>query len=407
MASDEERALSGVRVVDLSQFEAGPAATLLLGWLGAEVIKVERPRVGEQGRRARRRPDGEDGLRWMLLNANKKSVTLDMKDPRGSQLLEELLRHADVLVENFGPGAMERLGFSEERVAQINPALIYARVKGFGAGRFADYVSVDPIGQATAGAMSLTGDSDGKPVRVGVNIADSGTALHATVGILAALHQRSSTGKGQVVRVNLQDSVANMCRVAFGLPLESGQPSPRSGSGHNQSAPSGLYPCSPGGPNDYCMIYTIITEPEGTRQWLGVLRAMGREDLTRDPRFNTREARQENRAAVDELVTNWTRERTKHEVMEALLAQGVPAGAVNDTLDVVRDRDFSERGMIVDVQHPTQGSVKMLGMPITLSESPTPTTPAPLLGADNVSLFTGLLGLDEEEVTALHEDGII
>lgn len=405
--STSERALSGIRVVDLSQFEAGPAATQLLGWLGADVIKVERPGSGEQGRRARRRPDGSDGLRWMLLNANKSSVTLDMKAPRGREVLEDLLRHADVLVENFGPGAMERLGLSEERVAELNPGLVYARVKGFGAGRFEGFVSVDPIAQATAGAMSLTGPPDGPPTKIGMNVADAGTALHAAVGILAALHQRTRTGMGQVVRVNLQDSVANMCRVAYAQPLEAEVASERTGNDYTQSSPSGLFPCAPGGPNDYCLVYSIITEPEGTRQWHGILRAMGREDLRDDPRFATAAARREHAEAVDELVTAWTRGRSKHEVMGALLEQGVPAGAVNDTLEVTRDPDFIARDMIVEVPHPRQGVVPVIGMPITLSASPAPTTAAPELGAHTESVLAGLLRLSSGEIDELRSAGIV
>ncbi len=407
MEPGTERALSGVRVVDLSQFEAGPAATQLLGWLGAEIIKVERPGGGEQGRRARRRPDGSDGLRWMLLNANKSSITLDMKDPRGRELLEALLREADVLVENFGPGAMERLGFSEERVAELNPKLVYARVKGFGAGEFENFVSVDPIAQATAGAMSLTGPADGPPTKVGMNVADAGTALHAAVGILAALHHRTRTGLGQVVRVNLQDSVANMCRVAFAQPLEAEVASARTGNSYNQSTPSGLYPCAPGGPNDYCLIYTIITEPEGTRQWHGILRAMNREDLVPDPRFATAAARRQNAEIVDELVSAWTQTRSKRDVMRALLAQGVPAGAVNDTLEVTRDPDFIGRHMVVEVAHPSQGAVPMIGMPITLTSSPSPTTPAPELGAQTDAVLTRLLGLSTADIADLRSAGIV
>ncbi|MBM7516954.1 formyl-CoA transferase [Nocardioides nitrophenolicus] len=393
--------------MDLSQFEAGPAATQLLGWLGAEVIKVERPGGGEQGRRARRRPDGSDGLRWMLLNANKSSLTLDMKEPRGREVLEALLRKADVLVENFGPGAMERLGFSEERVAELNPALVYARVKGFGAGEFEGFVSVDPIAQATAGAMSLTGPPDGPPTKVGMNVADAGTALHAAVGILAALHHRTRTGLGQVVRVNLQDSVANMCRVAFAQPLETQVASARTGNSYNQSAPSGLYPCAPGGANDYCLIYTIITEPEGTRQWHGILRAMEREDLRDDARFATAAARRQHSDLVDELVSAWTRGRTKREVMRELLAQGVPAGAVNDTLEVIRDPDFIARDMVVEVEHPTQGPLTTVGMPITLTASPAPTAPAPELGAQTEAVLAGLLGLAAADIESLRAAGVV
>src|SRR5438105_103525 len=292
-------ALEGVRVIDLTQFEAGTSCTETLAWLGADVIKVERPGTGEQGRHASADDSELDSWYFMLLNANKRSVTLDIRREAGRAMLDRLIQGGDVMVENFAPGAIERLGFDYERVRQLNPGLVYVQIKGFPPdGVYGDFLSFDPIGQAAGGAVSLTGDSSGAPVKPGPTIGDTGTGLHAAIGVLAALHQRPRTGQGQRIEVTMQEAVVNYCRISFARQLLTGRPAERWG---NQSqlgltAPSNVYPCRPGGPNDYVFVYTTRAS---NRHWERLLDVIGRPELKGDPRFADPEHRARHCAAVD------------------------------------------------------------------------------------------------------------
>ncbi|HKF78203.1 MAG TPA: CoA transferase, partial [Candidatus Dormibacteraeota bacterium] len=247
-----EAALSGIRVVDLTQFEAGPSCTETLAWLGADVVKVEPPGRGEQGRGASTDQPGLDSYYFLLLNANKRSVTLNLRHPEGTAIMRELLRHADVFVENLRPGSVERLGLGYEAVRELNPRLVYAQVKGFPAdGPYGEFLSFDPIGQAVGGAVSLTGTPDGRPLKPGPTIADTGTGLHCAIGILAALHQRERTGLGQRVEVAMQEAVINYCRISYARQALTGRGAERAGnrSQLGLTAPSDVFPCRPGGPN--------------------------------------------------------------------------------------------------------------------------------------------------------------
>ncbi|MCC2676593.1 MAG: formyl-CoA transferase, partial [Ramlibacter sp.] len=251
-----ETALEGVRVLDLTQFEAGTSCTETLAWLGADVIKVEEPKRGDQGRVQDR--NGVDSPYFILLNANKRSITCNLKSEEGRAVFRELVKTADVVIENFGPGVIERLGFGWDDIHAINPRTIFAQIKGFGPGSpYANFLSFDMIAQAVGGAMSLTGDADGRPLRPGVTIGDTGTGLHCAIGILGALLQRAMTGRGQRVQVAMQDAVINFSRIAFATQASTGKPAPRTG---NQSvlatsAPSESYRCKGDGPNEYCFIY--------------------------------------------------------------------------------------------------------------------------------------------------------
>ncbi|MBN9265196.1 MAG: CoA transferase, partial [Hyphomicrobium sp.] len=252
-------ALAGIKVVDLTQFEAGTSITETLAWLGADVIKIENPVGGEQGRGASTDIKGVDSYYFMLLNANKRSVTLNLKDARGKDMLRKLIAKADIFAENFAPGVIEKLGFSYEEVSRINPRIIYATVKGFGKGSpYEKHLAFDMIAQAAGGVMSITGEGDGKPIKPGVTLGDTGTGLHACIGVLAALYQRTATGRGQKVEVAMQDAMVNYCRIAYASQLLHKKPCPRMG---NQgvlgtNAPSDVFKCKPGGPNDYVYIYT-------------------------------------------------------------------------------------------------------------------------------------------------------
>jgi formyl-CoA transferase len=401
-------ALDGVVVLDLTQFEAGTVCTETLAWLGATVIKLERPGMGEQGRAAAADwPDG-DSYHFILLNANKKSVTADIKHPEGQALVRRLLERVDVFVENFRPGTIERLGFGYETVRSINPQIIYAQIKGFGSdGPYADFPAFDPVGQATGGAASITGEADGPPMRTGPNLADSGTGFHTAIGILAALYQRAMTGVGQRVEVAMQDVVINYCRPTYGRQLTDGEPAGRGGNEMPMApvSPCGAYPCHPGGPNDYVFIYT--SRWPGSSQWEQLLEVIGRKDVLNDPRFSTPESRYEHRDEVDSMISEWTRQKTKFEAMEKLGRADVPTGAVLSTVELAADPYLRERGTFVTVDHPVRGSILMPGFPIKMSASSVPVLPAPLLGQHNEEVYRDMLGIPADELKRLREAGVI
>jgi formyl-CoA transferase len=403
----ESPALSGVRVIDLTQFEAGPSCTETLAWLGADVIKVEVPGRGEQGRYASTDKEGVDSFYFMLLNANKRSVTLDLKHPDGQRIFERLLESADVVIENFGPGVMERLGFDYERVREINPRIIYAQIKGFAPdGPYADFLAFDMIAQAAGGAMSLTGEADGPPLKPGPNVGDTGTGLHMAIGILAALYQRQSTGVGQRLEVAMQEAVINYCRISFASQLSSGQPAARWGnrSQLGATAPSGVYPCRPGGPNDYVFVYTTRAN---NRQWERLLELIGQAHLKSDPRFKDPKTRTANADVIDRMITEWTSSRTKQESMEQLGAVGVPAGAVLDTVELTEDEHLNRRKTMVTIEHPVRGRLRIPGWPVKMERSEVEVVASPLLGQHNHDVYGGLLGMELDEIKKLEHEGVI
>lgn len=313
------KALDGVTVLDFTQFEAGTVCTQTLAWLGATVIKLERPGTGEQGRGASADREGVDSYGFIILNSNKKSVTVDVKKEKGKELVRRMLKKADVLVENFSPGVIERLGFDYETVRRVNPRVIYAQIKGFGSdGPYADFPAFDAIGQAAGVVASITGEENGPPLHAGANLADSGAGYHCAIAILAALFQRTMTGEGQKVEVAMQDVMINFSRSAWVRQLLTGEETPRVGNEMPMApvAPCGVYPCKPGGKNDYVFIYT--SRWPGSPQWKRLLEVIGRTDLIGDERFATPESRYEHKEEVDEIISDWTRQHTKYEAMEIL-----------------------------------------------------------------------------------------
>ena len=400
-------ALAGVRVVDLTQFEAGTSCTETLAWLGADVIKVEEPKRGDQGRSASTEREDADSYYFLLLNANKRSVTCNLKHPRGRELLCRLIEQADVFIENYGPGVIERLGFAYEEVRRVNPRIIYAQIKGFSRGSpYEQHLAFDMIAQAVGGAMSTTGEADGRPLKPGPTIGDTGTGLHAAIGILAALYQRQATGCGQRIEVAMQEAVINFCRIAYSSQLMWDKPAPRVGNRGvlGTNAPSEAYACKGGGPNDYCYIYTTRA---ANHHWERLLNVIGREDLIGDPRFADNKDRWQNRDAVDEVLMPWVSQHSKREVMEILGKAGVPAGAVFDTNELINDPFLRERGMFGTVKHPVRGDVTMPGWPVKMSASKVPLAPAPLLGQNNRQVYGELLGFSPEQVDALHAEEVI
>jgi crotonobetainyl-CoA:carnitine CoA-transferase CaiB-like acyl-CoA transferase len=374
-------ALSGVRVLDLTHQVAGPSCTLVLAFMGADVVKVVAP-----GSR-----DSFDALPFYLNNASKRSVAIDLKSEAGHELALELAGEADVLVENFSPGVIDRLGLGYEALAARNPLLVYAQVKGFARGSpYETFPCFDPVAQAVSGASSITGEPDGLPMKPGPDTADTGTGMVAAASIIAALYQRERTGRGQRVEVAMADHVATFLRIHYGWPIGRRRDTPRFGNGPpflEPTGPSDLYPTRPFGPNDYVQVHC------GTdQQWTRLLGVIGRQDLVGDPRYATMRSRGEHRAEVDELVSAWTRERTKLEAMEALGRAGVPAGAIRTTTEVIEDQDLRRRGIFRTVEHPTLGEVPIPGWPVLMSDSPVRVEAPPQPGEHTAEVLREWLG---------------
>ncbi|MFD5630883.1 formyl-CoA transferase [Streptomyces sp. NPDC127072] len=407
------KALEGIRVLDMTHVQSGPSATQLLAWLGADVLKLEAP-TGDITRRQLRDLPDVDSLYFTMLNSNKRSITLNTKTERGKQLLTELIGRCDVLVENFGPGAIDRMGFSWDRIREINPRIVYASIKGFGEGPYTNYKAYEVVAQAMGGAMATTGFEDGPPLATGAQIGDSGTGIHAVAGILAALFQRENTGRGQRVNVAMQHAVLNLCRVklrdqqrlAHGplaeYPNEDfGDEVPRSGNASGGGQPGWAVRCAPGGPNDY--VYVIV-QPVG---WQPITTLLGRPELAEDPEWATPEARLPKLAKMFQLIEEWTSTLPKMEVLERLNAHHIPCGPILSTKEIIEDTSLVANEMVVRVPHPERGEFVTVGSPLKLSDSPVDVTSPPLLGEHNEEVYVGELGLGDEELRLLRSSGVI
>ena len=395
-------ALAGIRIIDMTHNQAGPACTQMLAWLGAEVIKLEEPNRGDVARVNLRDDHDGDSLFFLVLNANKRSLTLNLKTDDGKALFKKLIGRADVLVENFSPGALDRLGLGYDVLEDLNPGLIYATIKGFGTyGPNSGYKSFEPIAQAMGGAMSVTGHPGGPPTFVWPSIGDSGTGMHLAIGILAALQQRHATGRGQQVEVAMQDAVVNLMRVSLRDHQRFGEPMPRTGNQLGRTVPGTTYPCDPGGPNDHVFIFA---QPQ---MWPAFVGAIGRPDLADDPKYATPEARWQNREALNALVAAWTRQRTKHEVMHLLAEAGVPCGACQDTGEVLADPHLKAREMIVDLDYPRRGTYQTPGCPIKLSRSPVAVNRPPELGEHTAAVLAKLCDVTAAELERLRRAGVV
>lgn len=408
-----EKALEGVRVLDMTHVQSGPSCTQILAWLGADVVKLEAP-TGDITRKQLRDVPDVDSLYFTMLNGNKRSITLNMKSDEGKRLFTEMLPKFDVLAENFGPGAVDRMGFTWDKLQEINPRLIYASIKGFGDGPYTHFKAYEVVAQAMGGSMSTTGFEEGPPLATGAQIGDSGTGIHTVAGILAALYQRQTTGRGQRVTVAMQHAVLNLCRVklrdqqrlAHGelkeYPNEEfGDTVPRSGNASGGGQPGWAVRCAPGGPNDY--IYVIV-QPVG---WEPITKLIGMPELADDPEWSTPEARLNKLDKMFQLIEEWSINHDKWDVLAKLNEHNIPCGPILSTKEIIEDSSLEENEMVVRVDHPERGEYTTVGCPIKLSGSATQVGRSPLLGEHNEDVYVRELGLTSDQFADLKSNGVI
>ncbi|MDE0006254.1 MAG: formyl-CoA transferase [Rhodospirillaceae bacterium] len=407
-----DKALSGVRILDMTHVQAGPTSSQLMAFLGADVIKVESP-WGDATRKQLVDIPGADSLYFTMLNCNKRSITLNLKNDRGKEIFTRLIESCDVVMENFGPGVLDRLGFSWEQVRKINPRIIMASIKGFGTeGPYAAFKAYENVAQAMGGAMSTSGMPDGPPVVTGAQIGDSGTGVHLMAGILAAIIQRERTGRGQYVECAMMDCVMNLVRVKWRdhqrldhgpLAEYSSQDfedfTPRAGNDSGGGQLGNAIQCKPGGPNDY--LYVVVQE----HVWNALANRIGGEELANDPRFVNIDVRRENQGEMWELLTEFASDYTKRELMEILNEIDVPCGPIMSTKDLANDDHVKLREMYVELDHPQRGKWYNLGCPIKLSDSPVEVKRSPLLGENTDEILSDVLDYDGKEIEALKAAG--
>ncbi|MBM3948818.1 MAG: formyl-CoA transferase [SAR202 cluster bacterium] len=393
--------LEGVRILDLTQVQAGPSSTQLLAFLGADVIKIEEPGKGDRTRVEMAHRKDMDSFYYLVFNANKRSLCLNLKKPEGVEIFHRLASISDAVVENYGPGRMESFGLGQESLRKRHPHLVFASIKGFGSyGPYAGYKSYENVAQAMGGAMSTNGYPDRPPTWVSPGVGDSGTGLHCAIGLLAALRQRDKTGVGAYVEVAMQDAIVNLMRVRMVETLPAGNPVKRTGN-RVWGGPSLVYPCAPGGPDDYVTI-TIAGDA-----WDSILAVVGRADLIGDERYATSEARSQRLNDVETLISTWTATRTKREVMATMAELGIPCGAVQDTTELLSDPHLRAREMVIDLNDPKRGTYQVLGCPIKVSTHKVAVTPPPLLGEDTEQVLSTLLGFTSEQVQRLGTNGVV
>ncbi len=395
------KALEGVRILDFTHVQSGPTCTQLLAWMGADVIKVERPGEGDATRGQLRDIPGVDSLYFTMLNHNKRSITVNTKSPAGKKVLDDLIGHCDVLVENFAPGALERMGFTWEHIHKINPRMIVASVKGFGKGPYVDCKVYENVAQCAGGAASTTGEPDGMPMVTGAQIGDSGTGLHLALGIVAALYQRTMTGRGQKVLAPMQDAVLNLCRVKLrdqqrlertGVlkeypqypEIEFGEAVPRAGNASGGGQPGAILKCKGWQKDPNAYIY-FITQAAA---WPAICKVIGEEDWITNPHFATPEVRLSHLKMIFARIEEWTKTKTKFEAMDILNGFDIPCGPILSMKEIAEDHSLRETGTIVEVDHPVRGKYLSVGNPIKLSDSPTEVTRSPLLGEHTEEVLT-------------------
>jgi formyl-CoA transferase len=408
--------LEGIKIIDFTHVQAGPACTQLLAWFGADVIKVERPGSGDVTRSQLRHVEDADALYFTMLNSNKRSLTLDTKNPQGKEVLEKMIKDSDVLVENFGPGALDRMGFSWERINELNPGMIVASVKGFSDGHhYEDLKVYENVAQCAGGAASTTGFWDGPPTVSAAALGDSNTGMHLAIGILTALHQRNKTGKGQKVAVSMQDAVLNLCRVklrdqqrldALGFLEEYPQYPhgtftdvvPRGGNAGGGGQPGWVLKCKGWETDPNAYIYFTI---QG-HAWAPICKAIGRDEWINDPAYNTARARQDKIFDIFNVIEAWLADKTKFEAVDILRKFDIPCAPVMSMKDLAGDPSLRASGTIVEVQHPQLGSYLTVGSPIKFSDMDVEVLASPLLGEHTDEVLQGL-GYNLQQIAELHD----
>ncbi|HUH04262.1 MAG TPA: formyl-CoA transferase [Kofleriaceae bacterium] len=413
------KALEGVRILDMTHVQSGPTCTQLLAWFGADVIKIERPGIGDITRGQLRDLPGVDSLYFTMLNSNKRSFTLDTKTKEGRDLFARLIKACDVMVENFAPGAIDRMGFPWAKIQELNPRMIYASVKGFGPGPYEDCKVYENVAQCTGGSASTTGFDDGPPLVTGAQIGDTGTGLHLALGIVAALYQRERTGRGQRVLAAMQDGVLNLCRVklrdqqrlAHGPLTEYpqyphgkfGEATPRAGNASGGGQPGWIVKCKGWETDPNAYIY-VITQ---AAVWPTLCRLIGKEEWAEDPAYATPDARLDKLAHIFDTIEGWTKTKTKFEVMDILNPANVPCGPILSMKEIAEEPSLRATGTVVEVDHPTRGRYLTVGNPIKLSESPADVRRSPLLGEHNDEILRDVLGLSDEEAETYKATGAL
>jgi len=413
------KALDGVRILDFTHVQSGPTCTQLLAWMGADVIKVERVGSGDITRGQLRDIPDVDSLYFTMLNHNKRSITIDTKNPKGKAVLEALVKKCDVLVENFAPGVLDRMGFTWERIQALNPRMIVASVKGFGPGPYEDCKVYENVAQCAGGSASTTGFDDGPPLVTGSQIGDSGTGLHLALGIVAALYQRITTGRGQKVLAAMQDGVLNLCRVKLRdqqrldrlhvmeeYPQypngKFGEAVPRAGNASGGGQPGWILKCKgwEADPNAY--IYFITQAPV----WEDICKVIGEEDWITDPDYATPKARLPRLMQIFARIEEWTKTKTKFEAMDILNKHDIPCGPILSMKEIADEPSLRNTGTVVEVDHPTRGKYLTVGNPIKMSDSPTEVTRSPLLGEHTEEVLAEL-GYTKDQIATLRAEAAI
>ena len=414
------RALDGVRVLDFTHVQSGPTCTQLLAYMGADVIKVERPGVGDITRGQLRDVKGADSLYFTMLNGSKRSITIDSKHSKGKEVLDRLVKQCDVLVENFAPGALDRMGLTWEHIHKLNPRMIVASVKGFGPGPYEDCKVYENVAQCAGGAASTTGFREGPPLVTGAQIGDSGTGLHLALGIVSALYQRSRTGRGQKVLCAMQDGVLNLARVKlrdqqrlkhgplaeysqYGEGVPFGPATPRAGNDSGGGQPGWILKCK-GWENDPdAYIYFITQAPV----WGAICDLIGKTEWKTDPDFATPPARLPRLKHIFATIEQWTMTRTKFEVMETCNKFDIPVGPILSMQELAAEQSLRATGTVVEVDHPTRGPYLTVGNPIKLSDSPADVRRSPLLGEHTDEVLRDVLRYSDREIADIKASGAL
>jgi formyl-CoA transferase len=412
------KALDGVRILDFTHVQSGPTCTQLLAWFGADVIKVERPGIGDVTRGQLRDVPNADSLYFTMLNHNKRSITLDAKNAKGKEVLEGLMKACDVLVENFGPGVLDRMGFTWERLQEINPRLIYASIKGFGPGPYEECKVYENVAQCTGGSASTTGFRDGPPLVTGAQIGDSGTGLHLALGIVTALYQRTMTNQGQRVTVAMQDGVLNLCRVKlrdqqrlahgplteysqYGQGIPFGDATPRAGNDSGGGQPGWILKCKGWETDPNAYIYFITQAPV----WGAICKVIGKEEWITHPDYAKPEARLPRLKAIFDTIEAWTMTKSKFEAMDILNEFDIPCGPILSMKELAEEPSLRASGTVVEVEHPTRGKYLSVGNPIKLSGSPAEVVRSPLLGEHTEEILRQVLRYDDKRVAEIKASG--